>query len=78
MTYNYMLVFSGIHFILVSNWIFFLLQTHIITYSALNVLTKRYNAYSTDKYKTIQYFSRLLTLFTMRCLHYMDKVTLTL
>ena len=28
--------------------------------------------------KKIQYFSRLLTLFTMRCLHYIDKVTLTL
>ena len=28
----------------------FLLQTHIITYSALNLLTKRYNTYSTYKY----------------------------
>ena len=53
----------------------FLLQTHIITYSALNLLTKRYDTYSTYKYETIQYFSRLLTLVTMRCLHYMDKVT---
>ena len=51
-------------------FIYFLLQTRIITYSAFNLLTKRY--------KKIQYFSRLLTLFTMRCLHYIDKVTLTL
>ena len=57
---------------------FFLLQTHIITYSALNLLTKQYNTYSTDKYKKIQHFSRLLTVFTMRCLHYIAKVTLTL
>ena len=27
-------------------FLFFLLQTHIITYSALNLLTKRYNTYS--------------------------------
>ena len=47
------------------------MQTHIITYSARNLLTKGYNTYSTDKYKTIQYFSGRLTLFTMRCLHYM-------
>ena len=26
--------------------------SHIITYSALNLLTKRYNTYSTDKYKS--------------------------
>ena len=45
----------------------------LITYSALNLLTKRYNTYSIDKYRTIQYFSRLLTLFTMRCLHYIDR-----
>ena len=31
--------------------IIILLKTHITTYSALNLLTKRYNTYSADKYK---------------------------
>ena len=52
------------------------LQTQIITYNVLNILTKQYNTYST--YNTIQHFSQLLTLFTIRYLHYKDKVTLAL
>ena len=57
--------------------LFFFATTHnIITYNVLNLLTKRYDSYST--YTSIQYFSRLLTLFPTRYLHYKDKVTLTL
>ena len=35
--------------VLLIRYHFFLLQTHIITYNALNLLTKRYDTYSTYK-----------------------------
>ena len=39
---------------------FILMQTHIFTYSALNLLTQRYDTYSTYKYKIIQtYVTRI-------------------
>ena len=89
----------------------FFLQTHIINYNALNLLTKQYDTHLAcenshpsslparvalagsekgwlfsqaryllhlNKYKTIHYFSRQLTLFTMGYLHYKNKVILTL